>query len=72
MTRIATMNEDMWTSLFMQNRKNLEKELSVLIENLEKYRKALSENDSETMKKLIKEGSELKYQNLKKRVGESN
>ncbi len=72
MTRIATMNENMWTSLFMQNRKNLEKELSVLIENLEKYRKALSENDSETMKKLIKEGSELKYQNLKKRVGESN
>ena len=42
------------------------------IENLEKYRKALSENDSETMKKLIKEGSELKYQNLRKRVGESN
>ncbi|MGN0676958.1 MAG: prephenate dehydrogenase [Ruminococcus sp.] len=72
MTRIATMNENMWTSLFMQNRKTLEKELSVLIENLEKYRKALSENDSETMKKLIKEGSELKYQNLKKRVGESN
>lgn len=72
MTRIATMNEDMWTSLFMQNRKNLESELSVLIENLEKYRVALSENDSETMKKLIKEGSELKYQNLKKRVGENN
>lgn len=72
MTRIATMNENMWTSLFMQNRENLEKELTVLIENLEKYRKALSENDSETMKKLIKEGSELKYQNLKKRVGESN
>lgn len=72
MTRIATMNEEMWTSLFMQNRINLEKELSVLIENLEKYRKALSENDSETMKELIKEGSELKYQNLKKRVGESN
>lgn len=72
MTRIATMNENMWTSLFMQNRDNLERELSVLIENLEKYRKALSENDSETMKKLIKEGSELKYQNLKKRVGESN
>ena len=56
----------------MQNRKNLESELSVLIENLEKYRVALSENDSETMKKLIKEGSELKYQNLKKRVGENN
>lgn len=72
MTRIATMNEDMWTSLFMQNRKNLENELSILIQNLEKYRKALEENDSRTMKKLIKEGSDLKYENLKKRLGEPN
>ena len=72
MTRIATMNEDMWTSLFMQNRKNLENELSILIQNLEKYRKALEENDSRTMKKLIREGSDLKYENLKKRLGEPN
>lgn len=72
MTRIATMNEEMWTSLFMQNRKNLENELSILIQNLEKYRKALSENDSRTMKKLIREGSDLKYENLKKRLGEPN
>lgn len=72
MTRIATMNEDMWTSLFMQNRANLENELSILIQNLEKYRKALEENDSRTMKKLIREGSDLKYENLKKRLGEPN
>lgn len=72
MTRIATMNEEMWTSLFMQNRKNLENELSILIQNLEKYRKALEENDSRTMKKLIREGSDLKYENLKKRLGEPN
>lgn len=72
MTRIATMNEDMWTSLFMQNRANLENELSILIQNLEKYRKALEENDSRTMKRLIREGSDLKYENLKKRLGEPN
>lgn len=72
MTRIATMNEDMWSSLFLQNRVNLEKELSTLINNLEKYRKALEENDSETMKMLIREGSELKYENLRKRIGETN
>lgn len=72
MTRIATMNEDMWTSLFMQNRENLQNELSILIKNLEEYQKALSENDSEKMKKLIKEGSDLKYENLKRRVGEPN
>lgn len=72
MTRIATMNEDMWTSLFMQNRKNLESELSILIENLEKYREALQNNNPEEMKNLIREGTNLKLENLKKRIGEPN
>lgn len=72
MTRIATMNEEMWTSLFMQNRKNLEYELSTLISNLEKYKTALADNDSDTMKELIKEGTALKLDNLKKRIGQPN
>ena len=37
MTRIATMNEKMWTDLFMQNRENLQYELDTLIANLNKY-----------------------------------
>ncbi len=72
MTRIATMNEKMWTDLFMQNRKHLQYELDLLIENLEKYSKALKEGDAETMQSLIAEGRELKEDNLRHRVGQPN
>ena len=72
MTRIATMNEKMWTDLFMQNRDNLIFELDTLIENLNKYRKALDESDSAGMLELIAEGRKLKEDNLRHRVGQPN
>ncbi len=72
MTRIATMNEGMWTELFMQNRANLQFELDTLIGNLVKYRNALESEDYAAMQSLIKEGRELKEENLRKRVGQPN
>jgi prephenate dehydrogenase len=72
MTRIATMNERMWTDLFMQNRENLQYELDTLIENLLKYSDALKKGDAEKMKALIAEGRELKEENLRHRVGQPN
>lgn len=72
MTRVATMNEKMWTDLFMQNKKNLQFELDVMIENLQKYSKALRDSDYEYMQQLIREGCELKMENLKRRVGQPN
>ena len=72
MTRIATMNEKMWTDLFMQNRENLIFELETLIENLKKYSKALEESDSEKMLSLIAEGRKLKEDNLRHRQGQPN
>lgn len=72
MTRIATMNEKMWTDLFMQNRENLQFELDVLIENLNKYSDALKRGDSDMMSALIAEGRELKEDNLRHRVGQPN
>lgn len=72
MTRIATMNESMWTDLFMKNRDNLKFELETLISNLKKYSEALEDNDSEKMKELIKDGRILKEENLKKRLGQPN
>ena len=72
MTRIATMNENMWTDLFMQNREHLMYELDTLIENLNKYSEALKNADSESMKSLIAEGRELKEENLRHRVGQPN
>lgn len=72
MTRIATMNETMWTELFMQNSRHLQYELDTLIENLNKYSEALKNKDAETMKALIAEGRELKEKNLRNRVGQPN
>lgn len=72
MTRIATMNERMWTDLFMQNRENLLFELDTLIENLSKYSEALRSADSEEMLRLIAEGRQLKEKNLRHRVGQPN
>lgn len=72
MTRVATMNEKMWTDLFMQNQKNLQFELDTMIENLQKYSRALRESDVETMEKLIREGRELKEENLRRRIGQPN
>ena len=72
MTRIATMNEKMWTDLFMQNRQNLQYELDTLIENLQKYSEALKNGDADRMKALIAEGRELKEENLRHRVGQPN
>ena len=72
MTRIATMNEKMWTELFMQNRENLLFELDTLLENLRKYRDALENSDYETMSGLIAEGRKLKEDNIRHRVGQPN
>ncbi|MCI6559852.1 MAG: prephenate dehydrogenase [Ruminococcus sp.] len=72
MTRIATMNEVMWTDLFMQNRDNLKFELDTLIENLKKYSEALDKADSQAMTELIREGRLLKEENLRKRIGQPN
>ena len=72
MTRIATMNEKMWTDLFMQNCDNLQFELDTLIGNLLKYRDALQNRDPESMKNLIAEGRKLKEDNLRHRVGQPN
>ena len=72
MTRIATMNERMWTDLFMQNRENLIFELDTLIENLNKYSEALRNADSDEMLRLIAEGRQLKEDNLRHRVGQPN
>ncbi|MBR1592645.1 MAG: prephenate dehydrogenase [Ruminococcus sp.] len=72
MTRIATMNENMWTDLFLQNRENLIFELETLIDNLHKYSDALVNDDPKAMCRLIEEGRKLKEDNLRHRQGQPN
>lgn len=60
LTRVARLNENMWTELFLYNGDNLVKEIDCLIENLSEYRNALAENDREKLYALLKDGRERK------------
>ena len=60
MTRVAKLNEDMWTSLFLMNREPLISEIDHIIEHLSEYRKAIAENDAKYLHDLLREGRELK------------
>lgn len=56
LTRVAKLNETMWTELFLENGDNLVSELDFLIDALAKYRDAIKDNDAERLKELLAEG----------------
>ena len=56
LTRVAWLNETMWTEIFMENRDNLIKELDSIIHSLSEYKDAMEREDSETLWKLLHEG----------------
>lgn len=60
MTRVAHLNEYMWTELFMDNRENLARETDDLIERLKEYSDALRKGDKEKMLEILREGREMK------------
>ena len=60
LTRVAKLNEDMWTELFLENPENLAEEIDTLIENLKLYSDAIKANDSDTLHALLKDGREKK------------
>lgn len=64
LTRVARLNETMWTDLFLDNKDNLLTELDIIIENLQKYRDALAEGDADKLKSLLREGRIIKERTL--------
>ena len=60
LTRVARLNEIMWTPLFMLNKGPLCDEIDCIIEKLTEYRDAMQSGDSERLKELLKEGRILK------------
>ena len=60
MTRVARLDEDMWTELFLDDADYLVKELDILIGNLTAYSDALKSGDAERVRALLKEGRERK------------
>lgn len=60
LTRVAKLNEDMWTTLFMMNKQPLLEEINHIINSLEQYRDAIENDDNKKLHDLLKEGRELK------------
>lgn len=60
LTRVAKLNETMWTELFLENKDNLVEEIDYIIENLKQYSEALKNEDEATLKALLRDGRECK------------
>ena len=60
MTRVARLDEAMWTELFLDNRDFLSSELDILIQHLTEFSLALRAGDAEALQALLREGRELK------------
>lgn len=56
MTRIAGVDEVLWTNLYVCNREKIVEELSLLISNLQKYENALKEGQDKELEALLREG----------------
>ena len=55
MTRVAWLNEYMWSELFLENKEPLLYEIDYIIKSLTEYRNAISENNLETLTALLRE-----------------
>lgn len=60
LTRVAKLNETMWTELFLENDEYLIREIDGIIENLQQYSAALKARDEKTLRQLLKDGRECK------------
>lgn len=56
LTRVARLNEGMWTELFLENSRNLLDELDLLIKSLNEYRDAIAAGDKDALYGLLHDG----------------
>lgn len=54
LTRIAKINEDMWTELFLLNKKELLDQMNIFEAQFDRLRKALEAGDEATMKEMMR------------------
>jgi prephenate dehydrogenase len=60
MTRVAKLNEDMWTELFLENSEFLAEEIDGIIQRLEEYSSAIKAKDSDCLSELLRDGRQKK------------
>lgn len=56
MTRVAWLNEYMWSELFLENKEPLLFEIDSIIKSLSEYREAIVNDDAETLTSLLRDG----------------
>lgn len=56
LTRVAWLNENMWTELFLENKDNLLREIHTLINNLTQYADAMEADDATALCALLRDG----------------
>jgi len=56
MTRVAWLNEYMWSELFLENKEPLLFEIDSIIASLSEYREAIANDDAETLTALLRDG----------------
>ncbi len=64
LTRVAYLNEEMWSGLFLCNKEALLFEINNIIHSLSEYRDAMENDDIATLKELLKVGRERKEKSM--------
>ncbi len=60
LTRVAWLNEDMWTELFLENKQHLLHEIDVFIKSMSEYKEAMENNDASRLRELLAYGKKCK------------
>ena len=63
MTRVALLDPNIWSELFILNKKNLISEIDQLTEHISELREAINNEDKENLKVLLRKGRDLKVRN---------
>ncbi len=63
-SRVASVDEKLWSELFISNRDNLLSEIDMLIIHLEEYKRAIEKNDCIAVSEAVKQGRILKERDI--------
>lgn len=64
LTRVAKLNEYMWSSLFLCNKEALLREINCILNSITEYKDALENNDAERLTEILRDGRILKEKSL--------
>lgn len=63
-SRVASVDENLWSELFLQNKENLLEEIDILLKNITEYKEAILSEDKQRILKAVKEGRLLKERDI--------